>query len=99
MASCKCFRCGKGYDSLNEDDIAGDGRCAECKEVAKKIALKVDIEIGNSRRKNRDKSRIRQLFTEDQIRDGFQVDLQGRILGGVQSRPVRLADLGITPND
>ena len=52
MARSQCFQCGKGYDSNNPDDIAGDGRCPPCKEFAKKVAFEIDIKMAEYRRKN-----------------------------------------------
>lgn len=69
--TCKCFRCGKGFESQNPDDVAGDGRCEACADMAKKIAFKVDIEMSNKRRlEPPTESRIRKIFTEEQILNG-----------------------------
>lgn len=51
MANCKCFRCNQGYNSSNEDDLAGDGECSSCKERSKKIALDINIKMAQ-RNKN-----------------------------------------------
>ena len=52
MANVKCFRCNQGFNSNDLDDIAGDGKCDSCKEISKKIALQVDIEIAEKRKVN-----------------------------------------------
>ena len=49
MASAKCFMCYKVYSTNDPDDIAGDGKCATCKETSKQAALKVDIQMANRR--------------------------------------------------
>lgn len=87
MASCKCFRCGNGFDSINEDDVAGDGKCPNCIEASKRIAFKVDIDMAK-KRSEKPMSRIRQLFTEEQI-------LKGDMAG---SPRINIKDLGINPN-
>ena len=71
MSFCKCFRCGKGFESVNPDDVAGDGRCPNCEEKAAKIAKAVDIQLAKQRLGVLPaKSRIRELFTEEQIQKG-----------------------------
>ncbi len=78
MATCKCFLpgCTKTFDSVNEDDIAGDGRCPEHKEIGQKVAFKVDIEMSKLRRERgaTGPSRMRQVFTEEEIRTGKTAD-------------------------
>ena len=86
--TCQCFKCLKGYESENPDDIAGDGRCPDCAKEAARIALKVDLEMANKRAANPiPKSRIRELFTEEEI-------LKGEVAG---TRRINIKDLGITP--
>ena len=86
--TCQCFKCLKGYESENPDDIAGDGRCPNCAEEAKRIALRVDLQMEQKVKALRSEtSRIRQLFTEEEILKG-SVD---------QNRRINIKDLGITP--
>lgn len=87
MATAQCFRCNKGFQSVDPDDIAGDGKCPECKEFSKKVALKVDIEMAN--RRSNPVSRIRQMFTEEEILLGDKASAAKRI---------NIRDLGITPS-
>lgn len=89
MSNCTCFRCQRKYSSPDPDDVAGDGRCPDCKELGKRAAFKVDIEMAN-KRQAREPSRIRQIFTEEEIRLG---DTAGA------AKRIRLADLGIVPQD
>lgn len=66
MANCLCFRCGKGYESKNEDDIAGDGKCDRCKVESMRIAQSVDILMANRAHKLPQKSRLRELGLVDE---------------------------------
>ena len=52
MRNATCFRCQRNYKSDNEDDLAGDGRCKSCEELAKKAAFEVDIKISQLKRLN-----------------------------------------------
>lgn len=89
MGKANCFRCHQDYASNNQDDLAGDGKCAPCKELSKKIAFKVDIEMAKRRAERMPQvSRIRQLFTEEQIQ-------KGEIAG---SSRINIKDLGINPH-
>jgi len=97
--NCRCFQCKTGYESNKEDDVAGDGRCPACAERAKLMALKVDVDMSNRRREG-SPSRIRQLFTEEQIRTGLVLDNAGRVLGGAAATPINpYTQLGITSSD
>ena len=80
--------CGREYQPEDPED--GPDKCQDCRKRSAEIAFKVDIEIGK-RRANQPAptSRIRELFTEEQIRDG-------EIAGGNNRFNIR--DLGITPN-
>lgn len=40
--NCKCFKCGKGYESEKEVDTDGDGNCPSCFEETQRIAKAVD---------------------------------------------------------
>ena len=88
MSEAICFQCKARFESPNPDALLGDSRCTACEEKAKKIAFKVDIEMAK-RRLDPTPSRIRQLFSEEEI-------LKGDIGGAVKR--IGLADLGITPH-
>ena len=63
----ECFRCHKGYDTLDPDKIAGDGKCPPCEELSKNIAFQVDMKMAEIR-KNRPpvKSRLQELGLVDE---------------------------------
>ena len=90
MGTAKCFRCLKDYESNNPDDLEGDGRCDACKELGKKIAFKVDIDISNRRlHETPVKSRLREIFTEQEI-------IEGDV--GKAMKTINMRDLGINPH-
>lgn len=49
MSQATCFVCLKQYGSDNPDDLAGDGRCADCEKMRKAVAIKVNAEIAQKR--------------------------------------------------
>ena len=83
MARAKCFRCQNGYDSNNPDDLAGDGRCSPCKELAKRIAFEIDIKMSEHRRKN-----PILISPYKKLIDQLPPDVSGRII-------VKASDLGV----
>lgn len=90
MATCKCFKCGRGFESINEDDVVGDGQCKECIERSKKVALKVDIEMAQRRSgevfKEKDPAKVRAEIIQDIIHNPNK------------STWLNARDLGINPN-
>ena len=89
--SAICFLCNQPYESQNNDDLAGDGKCTPCKEKSKQIAFRVDIEMAKKRAANpTPTSRIRQLFSEEEILKGDTIQLQKRL---------NIRDLGINPSN
>lgn len=87
----KCIVPDCGRDYTPEDPEDGADKCFECRKRSQEIAFKVDIEIGQ-RRANAPQlptSRIRQLFSEEQILNG---DLAG-------SPRLNMRDLGIGPSN
>lgn len=67
----KCImpNCEREYQPEIEDD--DPDKCDECRKRSAEVAFKVDIEMGKRRSAMPvETSRIRQLFTEEQIRDG-----------------------------
>lgn len=92
MKQAICFRCQHKYESNDPDDLAGDGKCKPCKELSARIATQVDKQMAQKRMQDEAPvSRIRQLFTEEEIRTGD--------MGKGGSRRINIKDLGITPLD
>lgn len=80
MAIAYCFRCKTGFESFNDDDLAGDGKCEKCKELSKRIAFDVDMKIAEERKHNPvPQSLIRQMFTEEEILKGDKAGALKRI--------------------
>lgn len=52
MATCKCFRCGRAYQSEDPEAVEGFEKCNDCIELSKKIAIRVDLEMEKRRREN-----------------------------------------------
>ena len=84
MNAAVCFKCGNKYGSNDQDDLAGDGKCPPCKELSKRVALKVDLEIAERRRNNPLPKNPRSEIIHDLLQNGGRINIR---------------DLGITPHD
>jgi len=82
MKTAVCFQCSKEYPGKNEDDMAGDGRCPTCTEVAKRAAFKVDIEMAKRRSAGLGKGNERNAILKDLLNKGGRINIR---------------ELGITP--
>lgn len=87
-----CFRCKQGYQTIAHTpderaaDFAGDGKCAPCKEISKKIAFETDIKMAQQRRDNPvAKSRLLEVTGQS-----IEELAQGKPL------QIKATDLGIT---
>lgn len=86
----KCImpNCDRNYKPEFEED--GPDKCEECRQKSAEIAFKLDIQFGERKRNEapmQETSRIRQLFTEEEIRKGD--------LGKGSSKGINIRDLGI----
>lgn len=49
MGIAKCFKCQENYESIDELDLEGDGKCEKCKLESAEIAKRVDAEMAVKR--------------------------------------------------
>lgn len=52
MYTCKCFKCGKEFESENQLNQDGFGRCPPCEVVWKEMAEKVNKSVEDRKHAN-----------------------------------------------
>lgn len=68
------MRCGKGFNGELDYEIEGDGKCPECVELGKKIALKVDLEMERRRKENPIKIDKRAELIRNLVENGGRIN-------------------------
>lgn len=72
--SCFCMKCGKPFESKDEMDLDGDGKCPTCKKAVAKIAESVNAMIAQRRKQREEMQASMQLPTGGQGKSGLYFD-------------------------